>query len=252
MSPRRKPISAVSYHATQRAQQRWAGADISIEEVERQLASGEAEVYERENDTIWKILIAQAAVKIPIVYNRKRKVVITVLPETELIRIQQELGAGLTWEQRSQLYQDMSPDERIRFNRRKAQQELLDPNYNIGLVRRAQRRMALIDGLPADVRSAVHEYGHEIIWEFWCHGVRSGDDIVILIEAARRSASAFSPSLFPLYRHFGVCQDKAIKHLTTAARMENAPTAPDQTRYGMNRAPNRKANVLSHGSEASA
>lgn len=238
-----KHRDAVSRHATQRSQQRW-GLGISIEEVERQIASKEAEIYERENPTIWKILIRIGSEQIPIVYNRRRRVIITVLPRDELTRLQQDVGAGLTKEDRKQFFLSLTRLQRLQYERWKDNQSLLDPEYNRSTVLRAQKRMALVDSLPKNVREVVHEYGHEVVYEFWCHGIRGADDMVILIEAARKSKSAASPSLPPLYRHFGAKSDKSIKHLITASRGEPAPTSPTQNRYGLNRKPNCKSNIL--------
>lgn len=238
-----KPSNSVSRHANRRSNERW-GIGITVDEVERQLAAGEAVIYEKQNPVIWKILLSVGDEKIPLVYNSRLKTVITVLPREELSSIQLDVGTGISKEERREFVDRLSAWQKKQYEKWNDWQSLSDPNYNSGTVRRAQRRMAIMDSFPKEVREIVHEYGLEIVFEFWSYGIKSANDIVILIEASRKAKSAFSKDLLPLFNHFGIGIEKKVFHLVTAARMEPAPTNPDQARYGVNRKKSVKANLL--------
>jgi len=57
--------------------------------------------------------------------------------------------------------------------------------------RKRRNRMDRIDGLPADLRALVHDYGYEVVQAFLDHGVRRANQIRHLVETV---LNAFSPT----------------------------------------------------------
>lgn len=222
-----KPSNAVSHHAERRAEERW-GIAISVDEIEAQIASGEAEVYERENPRIWKLLLKTEAGPVPIVYNYGLKTVLTVLPREELVNIREEFGCGFASKEEKAAFFSSLDSRRLRVIEARIDEcRSFDPNFNIANVRRAQKIMDFVDSLPADVREIVHEHGHHIVRIFWDHSIRRANDMAILIEASRRAKSADAPGLIAFYRHFGARTGYAAHYLATVVRNEPPPKAPD-------------------------
>ena len=92
------PRNIATRHARSRSVQRY-GVDLSLDEIERQIASGEAQLFEKENRDIWKYFVRADGQFVPIVFNRTRRVVITTLPPDakDVIRGRMKLSEQKTW-----------------------------------------------------------------------------------------------------------------------------------------------------------
>jgi hypothetical protein len=83
----------VTDHAAKRGKERY-GVDLDISEVRRQFDSGEADIFEKENRQVVKMFVRAGERLVPVIYNIKRKIVITVLPETALEVIRARIKSG--------------------------------------------------------------------------------------------------------------------------------------------------------------
>lgn len=59
------------------------------------------------------------------------------------------------------------------------------PECNSAIKAKAEKKLAIMDAWPPDVRAAAHEHGQEIVQQFWQSGIRTGRIINHLIAVVR-------------------------------------------------------------------
>jgi len=92
---------------------------------------------------------------------------------------------SLTKEDRRAYFDSMTPRQRREYQREKDMQALESPSYNSSVVERARERMARVDNFPPEIRKLVHEFGLEVVQEFWNHNVRRPNAIRHLVETVQ-------------------------------------------------------------------
>lgn len=88
-------------------------------------------------------------------------------------------------EERRAEWDRLTPRQRLERKRQQYLFQIERPDFNMAIVNRAKERMSRMDAFPPDIRALVHEFGLEIVQEFWTHGVRKAKSIRHLILVVR-------------------------------------------------------------------
>lgn len=91
----------------------------------------------------------------------------------------------LTKEEKRAAFEAMPLRQRLAVQRENDLRALESPDYNASIVKRARERMARVDKFPPDVREVIHEFGLEVVQEFWNHNVRKPNAIRHLVEVVQ-------------------------------------------------------------------
>lgn len=90
----RREKNKITNHAAKRSMERY-GVYLNITEIKRKFEFKEVVIFEKENSKVVKMFVEIDKCMIPVIYNIKRKIVITVLPETALEVIRARIKYGL-------------------------------------------------------------------------------------------------------------------------------------------------------------
>lgn len=93
--------------------------------------------------------------------------------------------SDLAKEDRRAVFENMTVREQIAYQRERDKIAIESPDYNASVVKRARERMARVDQFPPDVRALVHEFGLEVVQEFWNHNIRRPNAMRHLIETVQ-------------------------------------------------------------------
>jgi len=88
-------------------------------------------------------------------------------------------------DERRAAFESMTPRQQRAYQRERDLLALENPNYNAAIVKRARERMTRVDQFPPDIRQLIHEFGLEIIQEFWNHNIRRPNAIRHLVETVQ-------------------------------------------------------------------
>ena len=90
-----------------------------------------------------------------------------------------------TKDERRAAFESMTPRQQWEYQRERDMHNMEKPGYNASIVKRARERMARVDQFPPDIRALVHEFGLEVVQEFWNHNVRRPNAMRHLIETVQ-------------------------------------------------------------------
>lgn len=139
-------------------------------------------------------------------------------------------------------FESLTSREQKNWQKKKDWEAVLRPEHNAAMADRARKRMGRVDDLPAEIRRVVHEFGLEIVWEFWTYRVERAHAMRVLIRAAQAAEDQYCDNLQKLFRSHGLRETRRIDYLIAVAR--NDPHPDGNNRFRANCGPNRRRNPL--------